>query len=832
MLRLSRPRRDRPLWIVLGAIAAVLVLVQLVAQPVPWPVMGLVIVGVVGVPLVFGLLGRLWGWIALAAALGLGLGLVPLFGVLGLELSLAAALFAAIMGADVGSGLARTLAAMPAEGVSRAAYAGRTLARGALTSAWLAVRIMLIPAVIAALRGIVVPTCDWGFGIASYLALPLATAALAGAIGHAMGVLVQRRVLGAFAAQLPALVVAALALWRFHAAPPVFTYNAVLGYFPGNMYDEHVTLGEPLAWSRLEQLGWVVGVLALIATRFDVATYRLRWRAPRPAGRRWGAWLVALGALALAIGLRANGGPLGFAVDAEDLEDSLGGRIETAHFVIYYAQTPEIEKDIQLIAADHEFRYHQVVAQLGVEPAGKLVSFYFADPEQKGRLHGSRNVEMAKPWRHEIYLDHQSFPHASLRHEIAHAVAAEFGDDVWGVAVQRIGGLPVLFSPGLVEGLAVAVDWPGSYDRPTPDELVRVLQALGSEPSIQSLLGLSFFSVSAAKGYTTAGSFLRYLLDEYGPAKLRAVYRSGGDFEAAYGMPRGALEAGWKDKLAKLAIPKDMVEASRERFRQGSVFAKPCPHAIAKQVRRAEEAYATGEQARAIQLMRDVCRDAPGDPAYQIRLGNYLFGGDDVDKSEGQLLWWLVALDGKRVTSTLRAKAFENLAKAAAARGDFARARVLVEDGRRLPIDLGDRRQLDAMAFALDHQGPAGKPLRAYFFPPPDGNTVTLDEARAAVAAEPQLGFAHYLLAIQQQFRGNHADTAIEFARGLELGLPGPSFVKNAARRLAIAAYRANDRARLAIALSVLSGSDMTTGDHLLARDWLDRITFDDAQRR
>ena len=36
---------------------------------------------------------------------------------------------------------------------------------------------------------------------------------------------------------------------------------------------------------------------------------------------------------------------------------------------------------------------------------------------------GARDVEMAKPWRREIYLEHRGFPHGSLRHEIAHAVA-------------------------------------------------------------------------------------------------------------------------------------------------------------------------------------------------------------------------------------------------------------------------------------------------------------------------------------------------------------------------------------------------------------------------
>ena len=37
-------------------------------------------------------------------------------------------------------------------------------------------------------------------------------------------------------------------------------------------------------------------------------------------------------------------------------------------------------------------------------------------------------------------------------------LAAEFGDPLWGIASRRVAGIPLMASPGLVEGLAVAVD--------------------------------------------------------------------------------------------------------------------------------------------------------------------------------------------------------------------------------------------------------------------------------------------------------------------------------------------------------------------------------------
>jgi len=777
---------------------------------------------------------RLWIWVGLAVALGVGLGWVPLFDVLGFELATAAALFAAALGLDLGGALARELAREPAGGpeggpeggVEHAAFAGRTMVTATLGAAGLAVGVMVIPAAIAAIRGLWQPTCDWRFGIEAYLAMPVVTAALAAASGHALGVVWgPRRFAGAALAQLPYVAVALAALWRFYSEPPVFSYNAVLGYFPGNLYDENIQLRWPLVWSRLEDLAWVAAVVALVAVRLDVPRHRIGWRIARPDGRRRAAAGIALGCLAGAIVLHLRAGSLGYAVDAEDIAALLGGRIETPHFVIHYAHTKEIDAEIALIARDHEFRYAQVVAQLGVAPAGKLTSFYFADRGQKARWFGAYGVEMAKPWQRAIYLDHRGFPHPSLRHEIAHAVASAFGDPLLGVATRH----GVFINPGLIEGLAVAVDWPATYDRPTPHEAVRALQQLGMDPLIERLLSLQFVSVSSARGYTTAGSFLRFLLDAYGAAKLRAVYRSGGDFEAAYGVPLATLEAAWRKMLAAIELPPGSVEAQRERFRGGSVFARPCPHAVAARRERALRAYGAGDRAGAIALQRHICDDAPEEPRYRMDLADMLVGGDAAEHQEGAAIWSALATDAPDVTSTLRVEALERLARDAAARDDRAAVVARIQQAAAQPIDSNERRQVDAEAFALAHTGAAAMPLYAYFFLSTPVSNAWL--ARWATKVEPALGFAHYLLGLQLAGAGGDgapwAEAAEELERALDLGLPGPPFVRNAARRLALVAYRGHDRARVAAAIAVLAGRDMTTPDHLLAADWQARLDFD-----
>ena len=772
------------------------------------------------------LIGRLWTWILLATVMGLALGKVPLFGTLGYELSLAAAVLATPMSLDLGAALARELQRQPSTGIARATYAGRTLARSTLAASGLACAVIAIPAIICALRGIIVPTCDWWFGLETYVALPIITAALGGAMGHAIGVVAgPRRFLGATLAQLPIIGVAFAALYRFYAAPPVFTYNAILGYFPGNLYDENVQITAPLWWSRLEQAAWVVMAVALVALILDVPTFRAS-RAARPNGRRIGAAVVALLAAAAGVVLRIQSGALGYAIEPEDIQEVLGGRIETDHFIIHYSKTPEVEAQIAVIAEDHEFRYAQVVKQLGMEPARKLRSYYFSDRDLKARWMGARDVEMAKPWRHEIYLDHRSFPHGSLRHEIAHAVSAEFGDPIFGVAMRKIYGIP-LASPGLIEGLAVAVDWPGgSYERMTPHESVRVLQAMGRRPSIAQLLSLQFFTFSSAAGYTTAGSFLKFLLDTYGAEPLRAIYRNGGEFDEAYGKPLAALEAEWLAMIATLDVPPSMIDASRERFRGTSVFDRPCPHAIAKRREQAQRAAVSGDQRKAIQLMREVCRDAPEEPRYQLDLGQMLIDGDPFQHAEAIGRWTRVARDVEGITSSLRVDALDKLAHQAAETGDWATVEKLIDEAAGLPVDGNQKRQMLALKFALAHEGPAGAALRGYFFP--SGSRIDpATYALMATLAEPNLGFGHYLLAFQRYTFGNLVEADAAFQRALALGLPGDEFVRAAARRLAIAAYRTGDTNGVNLAITVLSRTDMPSAERLLAADWFDRLAFD-----
>jgi hypothetical protein len=84
----------------------------------------------------------------------------------------------------------------------------------------------------------------------------------------------------------------------------------------------------------------------------------------------------------------------------------------------------------------------------------------------------------------------------------------------------------------------------------------------------------------------------------------------------------------------------------------------------------------------------------------------------------------------------------------------------------------------------------------------------------------------HYLLGLQRGIAGEWQESAEALDQSLTNGLPSIAFTKNAARKLAVAAFRANDIERLERAIATLRGADMKETDHLLADDWAQRLNF------
>lgn len=769
---------------------------------------------------------RSWVFGGLLVVVAVVLATMPLLGVLGFEFSFVMALAASVAAADLGGSLARRVRSAPARPGARPVHLIVSLVAAA---GLLAIASTVLPLVVIALNGLRVRTCDWPFGFICYGALTVLSALWSAGIGVLCGLAAGRR--RVLSNALPYLVLVALilhSLWRFYAAPPVFSYNPLVGYFPGNLYDEEIGLGAPLAWSRLHQIALLVGLLGLAAALIDAPTASLRLHRRRPVGVRWAAAVSAVLALGLALVLRVNAGALGFSVGKADLAEELNGRVETAHFVILYPRGGAIERDIAMIAEDHEFRLAQVVRALGVAPPPwRITSYYFASSEQKARFIGARNVQMAKPWRREIYIQDAPFPHQILRHEIAHAVAGLFGDPLFHVSAGRVLGLPVFFNAGLIEGIAVAADWPDHFTRTlTPHQAVKAMTDMGMVPPLARLLSPGFFAFSSARSYTVTGSFVRFLLDRHGAAALQELYRSGGDFELAYGRSRDQLAADWQAMVARLDVTAPAREKVRERFRRGGIFERPCPHAVADKLGRLGRLTGRGELDEAIEVARSLCADVPDEPRHLMELAELLFRAHRPD--DAAAIYRKLADDQEGMSSTVRADALLALAQLAAARKDDKALAEALERAALLPMEDDQARQVAVQRFAASHAGPAGPALRAYLWPPdpnaPIDPVVQLGRAAAAAMAEPDLAVTHYLIGRVQSGRGAPVETARELRRAIDLGLGHPLIIRECAELLAAEAYEAGDYGSVERAAVILTAADQPEVTRLFGYDWLERL--------
>src|SRR5205807_1470112 len=179
------------------------------------------------------------------------------------------------------------------------------------------------------------------------------------------------------------------------------------------------------------------------------------------------------------------------------------------------------------------------------------VAFFFADSGQKKRLMGAADTYIAKPWRNEVYLQVSGYPHPVLGHELAHVVAGSFGRGPFRTAGPLGGVWP---NPGLIEGVAVAAS-PDDEDL-TDAQWARAMLDLGILAPVERIFSVGFLGEHAAKSYTIAGAFVRWMIDTHGAAAVRRWY-GGEAIEAVTGKGWAALDADFRQSLAQYTLSPD-----------------------------------------------------------------------------------------------------------------------------------------------------------------------------------------------------------------------------------------------------------------------------------
>ncbi|MBN1773101.1 MAG: hypothetical protein JXB32_17680, partial [Deltaproteobacteria bacterium] len=542
-----------------------------------------------------------WRRTRLAAAasflLGLGLLFVPHFDVLGFEAALATAVAVPIAAGLVAAGVRRSGAALERPWTLLAALLA---VAGALVG---------LPLLMVALFMVQAPICDPLEGLAFFALLPLCSALLAGTTGWflALATASSRRATWWWLAVVAASL--AVVAYRFYATPAVSFFGPFFGQYPGVLYDTLIPVSGRLLTYRATNVVEAAVLLALVRWGWDPAARRISWR--RLVRSRAAA--VAVPALLGACGLAWALGPeLGHRTDTAHLAARLGAHAAGRSCDVY-GPVEAPGEELRLVAEDCDFRAAQVRRFAGLPEDGERVTvLLFRSEGEKAALMGAGRTSVAKPWRREVYVHGVGFPHRVLKHELAHVLLGELCDGPFRVPARWGGLLPL---PGLVEGGAVAAEWP--VDELTPHGWAAAMDRLGLLPSAETLLGIGFLGENAGLAYTAMGSFVRWLRDTYGTTAFRHLFRNG-DFDGACGRPLGVLWAEWRDWLAEVALDDAQLAAARSRFDVPGFFAIRCPHAVAGAAAQRDERLAAGDVAGALAAQDAACRLSGGDPWQRV----------------------------------------------------------------------------------------------------------------------------------------------------------------------------------------------------------------------
>jgi hypothetical protein len=534
---------------------------------------------------------------------GAASGALPLLETPGYELGEAAALLAAVLAPFLGIAAVRLELRRPAPS-ALAAFAAAALATVALDGA------AIVGAIARAALG---PCTALGRALAFVPLLALPSALLGAALAVGAGFLAGgRRALAAALYAGAALASLAISLLAAYRGPAAFVFDPLLGAWPGPIYDEAIAPDLRVVLLRAVALAWAA---ALVAATAAALRARRGGRGARRAGLRAARapLAAALAALALVAAGAASLEALGLSGSRAAIGRALGGRREGPRCTIVFpAEKPAAAAGALL--DECEFQVADLAAILGIAPP-RVTVYVYRSTGEKRRLVGAAATEYAKPWLREVHVVDAPLPHPVLRHELVHALGATIAGGPLGVPARRV----VLVSAGLVEGLAAALETPRG--RFTVHEWSRAAKELGLLPDVAALVGpAGFYAQPPARAYTAAGSFLAYLLERHGAAKVREAYRTG-DVAGAVGVPLRLLADDWRRSLDRVEPPPGLLAAAHPRLARGSLFARRCAREVASLEARAGAAAAAGQNADACALYA-AAAERSGEPGDLKTLGD------------------------------------------------------------------------------------------------------------------------------------------------------------------------------------------------------------------
>lgn len=583
-------------------------------------------------------------WLAFVALL-VALGFLPLLNGPSYEWNLVVGLVAPIW--------AGVSAASSMERDGSAASAFDALRRGLARGLPFAAGVIVVPC----LRGLISGFCEPAIEI-SFVALGAGVGTiLGGGSGAVVGFLLPRRSASterrawwrfcgraALAGVAGPLLAALVGLVDFHQSPAVYLFSDFVGFFAGPLYEVvDFPISRLLTYRVATSARWLAAAAVSAAVIRD-ATGRLRLL--RISAERT-AFAVAASGAALVFSLA--GPSLGHRTSASSLREGLGGSVSEGPCEVVYERGALPREHAALVARECVGHLRAFAQDWSFSPPEHVTVFLFADERSKKRLVGVGQTYVAKPWRHEVYVQNAGFPHPVLGHELAHVAFATVGRGPFAIAGRWGGFLP---DPGRIEGFAVAAS-PRADTDATLAEWARAMSDLGRLPRLGSLFQLGFFGESGARSYAASGAFVDFIRRTRG-SEVALRWYGGEDLAELTGTSFEQLEREWKVDLSRVTPAAEVLADAAVRFSGKAVFEKRCPHAVERDAdvveslcrfdavgaeKAAEDALRLDASRVDLEVVLPGCALAAGDAANADRRASALLGRSDVPPWSRRDLW-------------------------------------------------------------------------------------------------------------------------------------------------------------------------------------------------
>lgn len=377
------------------------------------------------------------------------------------------------------------------------------------------------------------------------------------------------------------IVLASIPLFEIYFNPQVYFFSPIIGYFPGTIYDEDLNITISLIVYRILNIIYFAGFYLLI--RGNLIEKKI---------------LITL-FLITGVLFHWFSSDLGYSTTHKKLNEILKARIETKNFIIHYDNSVIDSVTIKIIALNHEYFFERLSSGLGFSPKEKINSFIFNNAPQKKIYFGSEQADIAKPWLNEIYISKDSWE-KTLKHELTHIFSAEIGKGIFRLADS--------FNPALIEGFAEAID--NNYDDIDLHTVAASAFHYGYKIDIKELFsGLNFFKTFSGLSYLYAGSFTKYLIDNYGIKSFSIFYKTGNS-QKAFGKSIDRLATDYLEFLKGSPVLLS-AEQTEYYFARQSIFQKVCPRQIASDLKKADKFFIEKKYSKAEIIYYSILEKSP-----------------------------------------------------------------------------------------------------------------------------------------------------------------------------------------------------------------------------